>query len=80
MEHGESCWVPFNEGTASALIKYEIKGVEDDIRDGERPFNGSVCWPSAKGSYLLNSFLVSAHSIDRNAMTTTPIYRETDTV
>jgi hypothetical protein len=33
-----------------------------------------VCWPSAKGSYLLNGFLVSAHSIDRNAMTTTPIY------
>ena len=32
-----------------------------------------VCWPFAKGSYL-DSFLVSAHSVNRNAMTTTPIY------
>src|SRR6266571_5878613 len=33
-----------------------------------------LCWPSANGSYLLNGFLVSAHSVDRNAMTITPIY------
>jgi hypothetical protein len=33
-----------------------------------------VLWPSAKGSYLFNGSLVSAQSIDRNAMTTTPIY------
>src|SRR6266702_1111968 len=33
-----------------------------------------VCWPSANGSYLLNGFLASAHSIDRNAITITPIY------
>ena len=33
-----------------------------------------VCWPSVNGSYLFSGFVVSAHSIDRNDMTTTPIY------
>jgi hypothetical protein len=38
-----------------------------------------VCWPSENGSYLLSGFLVSAHSVARNAMTNTPIYVATGT-
>ncbi len=60
--------------SALVTVTQDIKSVEDDIRDSQRSFNGSVlalCEWSVSSDFLTTR---SAHPINRNAMTIAPIY------